>query len=47
MAVDNKYVTVAYKLYTIEDGEEDDEPVEVTNRRHPFYFITGLNLVLS
>ena len=47
MAVDNKFVTVAYKLYTIEDGEEDEEAVEVANRRHPFFFITGLNLVLS
>ena len=46
MEVDNKYITVAYRLYTIEDGEEDEEPVEVANRRHPFQFISGLNLVL-
>ncbi|MBR1667280.1 MAG: FKBP-type peptidyl-prolyl cis-trans isomerase [Bacteroidaceae bacterium] len=46
MAVDNRYITVAYRLYTIEDGEEDEEPVEVANRRHPFEFISGLNLVL-
>ncbi|MCR5043236.1 MAG: FKBP-type peptidyl-prolyl cis-trans isomerase [Bacteroidaceae bacterium] len=46
MAVDNKYITVAYKLYTIEDGEEDEEPVEVANQRHPFQFISGFNLVL-
>ena len=47
MKVNNKYLTVAYKLYTIEDGEEDEEPAEVANRRHPFFFITGLNLVLN
>lgn len=40
-------MTVAYRLYTIDNGEEDEEPVEVTNRRHPFQFITGLGLVLS
>ena len=47
MEIDNKYITLAYQLYTIEDGEEDEEPVEVANRRHPFQFISGLNLVLS
>lgn len=47
MEVDNKYITLAYKLFTIEDGEEDEEPVEVANRRHPFQFISGLNLVLE
>ena len=46
MAVDSKYITVAYKLYTIEDGEEDKEPVEVANDHHPFQFISGFNLVL-
>lgn len=47
MEVNNKYITLAYKLFTIEDGEEDEEPVEVANRRHPFQFISGLNLVLE
>lgn len=47
MEVDNKYITLAYRLYTVDDGEEDEEPVEVTNRRHPFEFITGLGLVLQ
>ena len=47
MEVDNKYMTLAYRLYAIEDGEEDEEPIEVANRRHPFQFITGLGLVLS
>ena len=46
MEIDNKYMTLAYRLYTIEDGEEDEEPVEVCNRRHPFEFITKLNMVL-
>ena len=47
MEVNNKYITLAYRLFTIEDGEEDEEPVEVANRRHPFQFISGLNLVLE
>lgn len=46
MTLDNRYITVAYKLYTIEDGEEDEEPAEVANRRHPFQFISKLGLVL-
>ena len=46
MEIDNRFMTVAYRLYTIEDGEEDEEPVEVANRRHPFQFITKLGLVL-
>ena len=46
MALDNRYLTVAYRLYTIEDGEEDEEPIEVYNRRRPFEFISNLNVVL-
>ncbi|MBQ6965361.1 MAG: peptidylprolyl isomerase [Bacteroidaceae bacterium] len=46
MALDNKLLTIAYRLYTIEDGEEEEEPIEVYNRRHPFQFISKLNLVL-
>ena len=46
MAVENNFMTVAYRLYTIDNGEEDEEPMEVANRRHPFQFITGLGLVL-
>ena len=46
MEVDNRYITVAYKLYTVEDGEEDEEPVEVANNRHPFQFISKLGVVL-
>ena len=42
--VENKYITVAYKLYSIENGEKDFEeeaPVE-----HPFQFISGLGVLL-
>ena len=38
--VENKYITVAYKLYTVEDGEK--ELFEETNAEHPFQFISGL-----
>lgn len=40
----NKYITVAYKLYAVEDGEQDfveEAPVE-----HPFQFISGLGTSL-
>ncbi len=43
--VENKYITVAYKLYSIENGEKDFEeeaPVE-----HPFQFISCRSLYLS
>lgn len=46
MEVNNKYITVSYKLYTIEDGEEDPEPVETCSKLHPFQFISKLGLVL-
>lgn len=46
MEVNHKYITVVYKLFTIEDGEEDEEPVEVCNKRHPFQFVSNLGLVL-
>ena len=38
--VENKYITVAYKLYTIEDGEKD--LVEEAKAENPFQFISGL-----
>ena len=34
---ENKYITVAYKLYTTEDGKRD--LVEETAAEHPFQFI--------
>ena len=43
--VENKYITVAYKLYTIEDGEKDF--VEEANAEHPFQFISGLGMSLE
>ena len=46
MAVDNKYITVAYKLYAIEDGEEDPEVLEECTAQHPFQFISQLGVVL-
>lgn len=43
--VENKYITVAYKLYTIEDGEKD--LVEEAKADHPFQFISGLGATLE
>ena len=37
--VENKYITVAYKLYTVEDGEK--ELFEETNAENPIQFISG------
>ncbi len=37
---ENKYITVAYKLYTMEDGEK--ELFEEAKAEHPFQFISGL-----
>ena len=41
----NKYITVAYKLYAIEDGERDF--TEEATTEHPFQFISGLGLPLE
>ncbi|NLV53042.1 MAG: peptidylprolyl isomerase [Bacteroidales bacterium] len=46
MEIDNKYITVAYRLFTIEEGLEDKEPMEECNEIHPFQFISKLGLVL-
>ena len=43
--VENKYITVAYKLYAIEDGEKDF--TEEATAEHPFQFISGLGLILE
>ena len=45
MEVTNKYITVAYKLYTTEDGER--EMVEEATVEHPFQFISGLGTTLE
>lgn len=41
----NKYITVAYKLYTMEDGEK--ELFEETKTENPFQFISGLGTTLE
>ena len=45
--VENKYITVAYKLYTIEDGEKDlveeakaENPVHVLRYTHRKLLVT-------
>ena len=43
--VENKYITLAYKLYSIENGEKDFE--EEAPAEHPFQFISGLGLTLE
>ena len=42
--MDNKFITVAYKLYTIEDGDKDF--AEEATAERPFEFITGVGLTL-
>ncbi len=41
----NKYITVAYTLYAVEDGEKD--LVEEAKAEHPFQFISGLGTTLE
>ena len=43
--VENKYITLAYKLYTIENGEK--EFTEEAPAEHPLQFISGLGLTLE
>lgn len=43
---DNKYVAVAYKLYTIDD-KGNRELVEETTEDKPFQFITGFGIALD
>lgn len=42
---ENKYITVAYKLYTMEDGEKD--LFEEASVENPFQFISGLGSTLE
>ena len=42
--MENKFITVAYKLYTIEDGDRDFAEEATTEK--PFEFISGLGLTL-
>lgn len=41
----NKYIAVAYKLYTVEDGK--NELVEQTSEGRPFQFISGFGVTLD
>ena len=43
--MENKYITVAYKLYAITDGEKD--LLEEAPAEHPFQFISGLGYTLD
>ena len=43
--MENKYITVAYKLYVMEAGKP--ELVEEATAEHPFQFISGLGTALE
>ena len=43
--MENKYITVAYKLYVMQDGQKT--LVEEATVEHPFQFITGLGTTLE
>ena len=43
--VENKYITVAYKLYAIENGEKDF--TEEATTEHPFQFISDMGTTLD
>ncbi len=43
--MENKYITVAYKLYAIADGKK--EMLEEAPAEHPFQFITGIGYTLD
>lgn len=43
--MENKYITVAYRLFVMQDGKL--EPVEEATVQHPFQFISGLGTTLE
>ena len=43
--MENKYITVAYKLYTLTDGKK--ELLEEAPADHPFQFISGIGYTLE
>lgn len=43
--MENKYITVAYKLYAVTDGEK--ELREEAPAIHPFQFISGIGYTLE
>lgn len=46
MAVENKYITVAYKLYIKDDEDVEETLVEECDAERPFQFISKLGAVL-
>lgn len=46
MALDNKYITVAYSLFVKDDEDVEETMVEQCSEDHPFVFISKLGLVL-
>lgn len=46
MAVENKYITVAYKLYVRDEEDVEETLVEECDAAHPFQFISKLGAVL-
>lgn len=46
MAIENKYVTVAYKLYVKDEDDVEETLVEECDSEHPFQFISKLGAVL-
>ena len=43
--MENKYITVAYKLYVMQDGQQT--MVEEATVKHPFQFISGMGTTLE
>ena len=43
--MENKYITVAYRLYAIADGKK--ELLEEATVEHPFQFISGIGYTLD
>ena len=43
--MENKYITVAYRLYAIADGKK--EMIEEAPAEHPFQFVSGLGYTLD
>lgn len=46
MALENKYITVAYKLYVRDEEDNEETLVEECDAVHPFQFISKLGVVL-
>ncbi len=46
MAIENKYITVAYKLYVKDEEDENETLVEQCSDEHPFQFISNLGTTL-